>query len=212
MSTMNKKRNKYSEITKKVIIFFKRLKKDFKFIWRIVDFINERILYLLYVPQISKELERLRDPYVVKECYLARLLTEKDLDLLVEFFESLDKASFAYFQPHGFNPNSLKEILNNRAVLTLAIFKGDRIIGYFFARLFCNKKAFIGRIIYPDFRGEGLGMEMLYILHKIIGNIGFEGYATISEKNFASLKTYQKLSEAYVIDRLKNGELLVRFC
>lgn len=186
------------------------LKRKMPFLWRIVEHANHLLLGMLY----SRKLRKARDSYSdmgERHGLNCRMLAPDDTGRLHAFLSGLDEEEFAFFKPHPFTRRALRKVLGKNLYLPLGVFDGESLAGYFFLRLFFNRKAFIGLIVRPEFQGKGIGTGMIRILLDLSEEIGFVTYSTISLKNEASFKSHDKNGNMSVVKKLDDGYVLVKF-
>jgi len=186
------------------------IKHHFSVIWSLIDFANRTILNLFYrkkIKLVKKQYSELCNIGV----FSFKLLTSDDVDSLKKLFLSMNKEYLKYFKPHKTDRKSLSKIINNKSFIPLGFFYKEELIGYFFLRLFCNKRAFIGRLVSEKYKGKGIAKKMAEILYQISDIIGFNVYSTISKNNIASLKSHASVREYTIIKKLPNDYLLIKF-
>ena len=193
----------------KVLIF---IKHNFSFLWNIIEFFNSFLLQLLYGTQISSTVSKFKDYYNINQNYSIKILGKSNLEELNDFLVTLDNDSFQYFKPHNMDKKSLKVVLNKNSMLKFGFYdKEKNLIGYFILRMFFNKKCFIGRLVHPNFRGQGIAKEMSKILYCISKELGFNVYSTISKDNVASLNSHKKVNNYTIEKELEKDFYLIKF-
>ena len=193
----------------KILIF---IKHNFSFLWKIIEFINSFLLQFLYKKRIQNVLHTFKDYNKIDENYKVKILNIDDLDTLFKFITTLYNDSFKYFNPHLMDKKSLKKVLENYSMLKFGFYdKENNLVGYFILRLFFNKKCFIGRLVHPDFRGQGIAKKMAKILYCVSKQLDFNVYSTISKNNIASLKSHHKINNYTIEKEFDNGFYLIRF-
>lgn len=186
------------------------LKHNCPWIWAAIEKINNGFLALLLGKRIAAVRAHLATPLTFADGYI-RLLKDDDTDALVEFLKQVSQDELPFFRPHGFDRASIKAVLNSIGYLPVGFFVGDKMAGYFMMRLFCSKKAFIGRYISGEFRGKGLGGRMALVLYDIGEALRFDVFSTISRDNISSMKSHESMGRMIVVKEMPNNYLLVRF-
>lgn len=143
--------------------------------------------------------------------YDIRLLHNKDMKNLHEFFEAQDEKQFEYFHPHKFDIKTLNRLYNNASFPMFGVFEGKKNVGYFFLRCFINKKCFIGRFINIEHQGKGLGKVIGKMLYSIAWNSKFRVFSTISINNSASFNSHKSNKKLIVRKKLGNNFYLIEF-
>jgi hypothetical protein len=175
--------------------FFYFIKNKFHFIWNIISHINSLLFYFLY-PKIKLKV----DSYfkckefinLIKDKNIRiKVLGINDLASLLSLLQKKENQS-KFFQPFSFSVKKISEILSLPSFINIGLFKDEAMIGYFFLRLFINKKAFLGLMIDSNFRGKGFSNIMLKILYDISNNINFKLYSTIWKDNLNSYNVHNK--------------------
>ncbi len=186
------------------------IKHNVIIVWRMIELVNSLLVKILYKNRISRVLS-LHSHTIVNDNFVTRPLIAGDVDLLYAMINSLNSDIFKFFKPHKFDKKSIERILKDDSYIKFGYFKKNKIIGYFILRLFVNKKAFIGRLVHPEYQGKGLSKEMAKILYCVAKLINFKVYSTISKKNLASLKSHKSLNDFKVIKELNDSYILIQF-
>ena len=138
----------------KILIF---IKHNFSFLWKMIELFNSFLLYLMYSRKIKSAVSKLENYYKINENFKVKMLNKNDLDILFSFLGTLDSNNFQYFKPHKMDKESIHKVLKKDSMLKFGFYdRENKLIGYFILRLFFNKKCFIGRLVHPDFRGQGI--------------------------------------------------------
>jgi len=116
-----------------------------------------------------------------------------------------------FFNPHNFDPDSLRRQFKRNSFLMMGVFNDRTIVGYFFLRFFSNKKCFVGRIIEKSSRGLGIGQVMNKIMYHVAWRMNFKCLSTISRKNILVMKSHRKNTSISIIKELADDYLLVEF-
>jgi len=191
----------------KLLLF---IKQNLKFLWAVIDSINNAIYGLLFDKTMKRSLNAISNnvdisPYTFKE------LKASDTNDLYELIKNQKESDLNYFQPHGFDHDSIRGKLKQKAFLMMGIYFEQQLIGYFFLRFFVNKKCFVGRLIDADYRGKGVGLLMNKIMYGIAWNMKFRCLSTISKSNHFIMKAHKKNTTMVVLKELNNNFLLVEF-
>lgn len=195
------------EVITKILLY---IKHNLRFIWGIIDRVNSWLFNMFYGRRMEKVLpgvfsEFTAPPYVFKK------LHTHDAEVLFNLINSQGKSDLEYFRPHGFDINSIRRQFGNRAFLMMGAFDRDRLAGYFFLRLFANRKCFVGRLIDKEYRGKGIGLVMNNIMYETAWRMKFRCMSTISRNNAAVMKAHAKNPTMIVLKELHNDYLLVEF-
>lgn len=186
------------------------LKHHCPWLWAGIEKINNWFLSVFYGKRIAAVRAQLALPKPFAEGYI-RLITTDDTDRLTEFLKQVTKDELAFFSPHKFDRGSVHNVLGSLGYLPVGFFMGDKIVGYFMMRLFCTRKAFIGRYLSIDFRRTGLGGQMGTVLYDIGEDLNFDVYSTISRDNSSSLKSHEAMGRMTIEKGMPNNYLLVKF-
>ena len=189
-----------------ILIF---IKHHFGFLWKIIEVINDRLFSILNSSRIKKTV-----PDVIREFSKnkkVKVLSISDVDDLHKLINSQKSEDLKYFQPHGFDIDSLKKQAAKRSFLMMGIYEGDKLTGYFFLRFFFNGKCFVGRLIDKEHRGKGLGNIMNDIMYNIAWRMNFRCLSTISKHNKAVVGAHKKNSHMKILKELPDDYLLVEF-
>ncbi len=150
-------------------------------------------------------------PYQRPPLSKAWLKGEADLEALHDLIERQGKVRLEYFQPHGFDHESLKRMYANSAFLMFGTFHKQQLIGYFFLRCFWNRKCFVGRLIDQPFERKGIGRIMNQIMYHIAWRSGFRCMTTVSRKNQDIMRSHERNPHAQIVGELANDYLLIEF-
>lgn len=191
----------------KVLIY---IKHHLGFLWRIVEWVNGSIFFLLFNSKMQKVLQEVISEFI-SHPIAYRVLIESDAQELANLINSQEAEDLKYFNPHGFDKVSLRKQFKNPAFLMLGSFDGNILIGYFFLRFFANKKCFVGRIIDRPYRGIGIGAVMNRIMYETAWRMGFRCLSTISKNNQLVISAHAKNPSMKVLSELPEDYLLVEF-
>lgn len=193
-----------------MIRWFLYIKRKFPSAWAFILFVNNIIFNFLFASRIKINGIKVLNNYK-NEKYTYRFLTLKDLYLLREFLQAQDQNQFTYFNPHKFDKQTLKNLLENSSSFLFGVFNQNKLIGYFFLRCYINKKCFIGRIVDKDYQGQGIAKKMSKILYHIAWSSNFRIFSTISKYNISSLKSHQAINNYKIIKELDNDYYLIEY-
>ncbi len=186
------------------------IKHHLTFIWRIVELINSILVRILWSHKFRK-IPIICGVLSVGTKYNYRILELGDIESLHYLLNNQNKDYLNYFSPHKTDLKTLKKIVKNYNYLTFGCFDGDKLVGYFFLRLFFTRRAFIGRLVDENYQGKGIAKQMSKLLYAVADEIDFPIYSTISKKNIGSLKSHQSVRKYTVVKELKDNYLLIKF-
>jgi RimJ/RimL family protein N-acetyltransferase len=186
------------------------IKHNLRFIWSIIEWINDRIFSILYGSELEKVQPEAFKKFTLPP-YSSRQLRIDDTDALFRFIQDQDKSDLKYFNAHRFDLISIKKQFKRRSFLPMGIFDGEKLAGYFFLRFFANRKCFVGRFIDKKFRGRGIGNLMNDIMYETAWAMGFRCMSTISKNNTSVMKAHSKNHRMIILRNLKNDYMLVEF-
>jgi GNAT superfamily N-acetyltransferase len=187
------------------------IKHHVEILWKFLEFLNRLVLSARFGKQLKAVKKKYSRVTGISKHFQFRLLNSNDLDCLHDFLNSLGKNDLTFFAPHRFDKKTLARVLKTSIYIPLGWFSQDRLIGYFFLRLFANKKSFTGRVVAADFQGRGIGKDMVRVLYRIADEIGFDVFGTASKDNLASLRSHKSVSDFEVIKELPNNYMLIKF-
>jgi RimJ/RimL family protein N-acetyltransferase len=96
-----------------------------------------------------------------------RRLRKSDAEALKRFNRELTPPSRRWFLPHPYDDNTVTKALQRSEQgrdLTLGLFDGSRIVGYFFLWYFDRPVPLLGIGLVDDFHGRGLARPMMNLL------------------------------------------------
>jgi len=191
----------------KLLIF---IKHHLSFIWNIIEKLNNFCFYLIFKKRMLDAGKKVfkQEP---SSKYNYRLLNSNDAEALTSLISHQSKEDVRYFNPHGFDIESIRKQFSNHSFLMMGSFDGDKLIGYFFLRFFVNKKCFVGRLIDKDYRGKGIGVVMNNFMYKIAWTMNFRCLSTISKNNKAVMHAHSRNKSMVILKNLSNDYLLVEF-
>lgn len=97
----------------------------------------------------------------------ARRLKQHDRKALQDFNRSLKPETERWFRAHKYDDQTVARILARSEAgddLTLGLFDGNRIAGYFFLWYFKQPVPLLGIGLQDDYQGRGLGVQMMELL------------------------------------------------
>jgi len=134
----------------------------------------------------------------------ARRLTQADAKTLQTFNDELSDESREKFLPHVYDDETVGKILARSEAgddLTLGVFDGERIVGYFFLWYANQRVPLLGIGLLDEFHRQGLGQQMMGILIDAAKANGREGIElTTMQHNDAAFALYQKVGFKYFKD------------
>ena len=191
----------------RILIF---IKHHLQFLWKLIELANSYVFHLLFGRRMRDVAERITRETPGDE-FIYRELNPSDIDSLHTLLDSQLQDDLRYFNPHGFDRNSLASQMKNRAFLMMGAFDKDKLIGYFFLRFFANRKCFVGRLIDKNYRGKGVGRTMNRIMYGIAWQINFRCLSTVSTNNKSVMKAHAGNTNMKILKKLDNDYLLVEF-
>lgn len=186
------------------------IKHNLRFVWLIIECINDRIFYAIYVSELERILPEVLATFTLAP-YTCRRLVADDAVTLFEMIGRQVPSDLEYFNAHGFDLLSIRKQLRRRSFLPMGVFKDDILTGYFFLRFFANRKCFVGRLIDREFRGKGIGNLMNDIMYETAWTMGFRCMSTISRNNISVMKAHSKNQRIRILRNLQNDYMLVEF-
>lgn len=186
------------------------IKHHFKFIWQAIEWLNAVLFKLFNGHRFNQGLISVINQYSLPG-FTFRQLKETDLTELHNLISSQAPARLAYFKPHGFDLISLRQAFRNQAFIMMGAFEGQKLVGYFFLRCFCNRKCFVGRLIDEPYEGRGIGRVMNSIMYNTGWKAGFRVLSTISRNNKWVMKSHANNSTMVILKELDNDFLFVEF-
>ena len=191
----------------RILIF---IKHNLRFLWELIEQANSFMFSLLYGRRVRQTTDRIISE-IPGDSYIYRKLNPSDIDSLHDLLTSQPQDDLRYFNPHGFDKNSLEDRMKNRAFLMMGAFDDDKLIGYFFLRFFANRKCFVGRLIDRKYRGKGVGRTMNRIMYDIAWEMNFRCLSTVSTNNHLVMKAHAGNPNMKILKKLDNDYLLVEF-
>ena len=186
------------------------IKHRLPWLWAVVDWVNARLFSLLHGRKMSAQVDQAFAEFRLDGFEFATL-GKADLPQLGSLLHRQGEKRLRYFQPHGFDRESLARMMQNPAFLMFGAFHGETVVGYFFLRCFWNRKCFVGRLIDEPYEGQGIGRVMNQIMYHIAWRSGFRCMTTISRDNRAIIRSHGNNPHARILGELDNGYIWVEF-
>lgn len=186
------------------------IKHHLTFIWSIVEWCNSMLFYVLYGKRLNNTVKNI-GTLSNRPDLVFRSIEANDLKGLETFFSEQPKEAFKFFNPHGFDLESLRKINRNKAFLMIGCYKDNVLAGYCFLRFFANKQAFRGKIVDPRFQGQGIAKEMGRLTTEICRKMEFRLFATISKDNVKSIASSKAVNDVKIVKELPDGYYYVEY-
>ena len=146
-----------------------------------------------------------------------RPLTENDVPLFIDFFESLSLQSHTFFNPHGSDAESLEDILKEiprnpkvrRFMLSLVENGQESMIGYVFFWDWHKKVPWFGIGLRDAYHGQGLGTRMMNFAIDFARQHGKGGILLTTAKTNIRAQGLYKKSGYILIGDAPDGEYLM---
>ncbi len=140
-----------------------------------------------------------------------RPLETSDIEAMSDFLAGLEDTHLKFFHPHGFDVQSLREVIISPAFLTYGLFLEGELVAYALLKLTPVGSAFIGRLVSPELNDLGIGRYLALYLYWQAQEVGVTPLSTISKSNMASLRSHEAAGDFKVVKELPNDFLLIRF-
>ena len=186
------------------------IKHNLGFIWIIIERVNDLLFYLLYHKRLDKVAREVFKE-IQHHSVVFRRISIAESASLYELIRNQPASDLTYFKPHSFEFKSIVRQTRKPSFLMMGAFINDSLVGYFFLRLFVNRKCFVGRLIDKNYRGHGIGVTMNRIMYEIAWRMKFRCLSTISRNNHAVIKAHSGNRYMSVLKELKDDYLLVEF-
>ncbi len=186
------------------------VKHNLGFIWTVIESVNNFLFSLLYnkrLHRVSREVfkEIQHPPIIYRKISIAESVE------LYEMIKNQPLSDLIFFKPHSFELDSIATQTRKSSFLMMGAFSDDNLVGYFFLRMFVNRRCFVGRLIDKDYRGQGIGLIMNRIMYEIAWRMKFRCLSTISRNNHAVMRAHSGNRHMVVLKELKDDYLLVEF-
>ena len=183
-------------------------------LWDSIETLNSTLFLMKY----GKKLNGVEDEEIIAfekilqgrgDSYEIRRMRDVFASDLVRFFENQPQEAFRFFNPHGFDQQSIHKLQRNKAFLGYVIIdlNSSQIAAYGFNRSYFHGKGFRGRMVDINYRGKGLGTMMNRLLNAIGFSIGLRLFETVSKDNVASYKSAVSASQFKIVEELPHNEL-----
>ena len=179
-------------------------------VWRSIDALNAVLFRILHGDRLHQEAERCFREFTL-DGYRFRALTAADLSGLADLLARQQPGRLDYFEPHGFDRQSLERVARSPSFLMFGVFSGELTVGYFFLRCFWNRKCFVGRLIDEPYERKGIGRVMNQILYNTAWRSKFRCLTTVSKNNALVMRSHANNPTFRVLKELPNDYLFVEF-
>jgi hypothetical protein len=186
------------------------IKHNLQFLWQIIDNFNGLLFQMLFGKKIRTEINNATQNFTL-DIFNFKTLVSNDLPALASLLSKQKEGRLAYFKPHGYDIKALHRAFKNPAFIMMGAFEGQKLVGYFFLRCFCNKKCFVGRLIDEPYEGRGIGRVMNDIMYNAGWDAGFRVLSTISKNNKWVMRSHASNKTMVVLKELDNDFLFVEF-
>ena len=171
-------------------------------IWDGVEAVNAA----LFTAKVQGKMSRLKDACVSE----ARIVGVEDAERLAEFFARQPKESFRWFQPHGFDVETLRKLLRRKSYIMYVMDENDgEIVGYAFLRCFFNGKCFLGKMVDAEHQGKGICTKLCAVGMEIADALGLRMFESINRENVGSMRASEKACDVVVVRELEGGDVLI---
>lgn len=184
------------------------IKHRLPFFWHWIEQVNSLLFRTLHRRRIMINARACLGHYQL-DGFSFRLLTPEDSAEVSAFLSRQPAARMKFFNPHGFDSQSVKRRAKDPAFIMFGTFCDGALVGYFFLRCFWNRKSFIGRAIDQDWERQGIGRVMNQILYNTAWESGFKCLTTISKHNHSVIRSHTNNPSSQVIGDLANNYMLV---
>lgn len=184
------------------------IKERCYFLWIILEKFNSSLFYRKHK---SKLLELNTILTSINSKFIFKTASESDINGMVNFFKMQPTSAFEFFNPHGFDYNSIKRVVENKSFLTFLVLDKDVIVGYFFLRCYANGKCFRGKIVHKDWQGKGIAKLMGIAMTKVSEHLNLRMFGSISPENYASMASAKASNDIKIHKTLDNGYYYIEF-
>ncbi len=180
-------------------------------LWRMVESVNSLLTGLRYGSVRAHAADQAARMDAERADGLRRTpVTAADAEALSRFLNGLGEERARHFDPHPFDPATLRRMAGSRAFVMWKVTDSrGEIVGYNFLRCFCNGVAFHGLAVGARAAGRGLGTSMWTLGARTAAAAGMKMRATISEANIPSLRSCRRGTDCRIAGHLDGGYLLV---
>lgn len=138
-----------------------------------------------------------------------RMADVNDAGPLEGFFARQPEESYKWFRPHGFDEETLRDLLRRKSYIIYVVEEKDEIIGYAFLRCFFNGKCFLGKMVDVNHQGKGVCTKLCVVGMNMVETLGWRMFESINKENIGSMKASQKACDVIVVEELNGGDLLI---
>lgn len=180
-------------------------------LWRMVESVNSLLTRLRFGQLRTHASDEAAKMDAERDDGLRRtLVTEADAAALSRFLNGLGQERARHFDPHPFDPKTLRRMARSRSFVMWKVtdHRGE-IVGYNFLRCFFNGVTFHGLAVGAETAGRGLGTSMWALGARTAAAAGMRMRATISETNLPSLRSCRRGTDCHIAGHLDGGYLLV---
>ena len=171
-------------------------------IWDGVEAVNAA----LFMAKVQGRMSRLKDACDGG----ARIVGVEDAERLAGFFARQPKESFRWFQPHGFDVETLRKLLRRKSYIMYVMEENDgEIVGYAFLRCFFNGKCFLGKMVDAEYQGKGICTKLCAVGMEIADALGLRMFESINRENVGSMRASEKACDVVVVRELEGGDVLI---
>ncbi len=186
------------------------IKHNLGFIWSIIESMNNILFCLLYKKRLDRITQQVFEE-IQQYPIIYRKISIAESGKLYELVKNQPPSDLTYFKPHSFELDSISKQTRKSSFLMMGAFSNDILVGYFFLRMFVNRKCFVGRLIDQNYRGHGIGLIMNRIMYETAWRMKFRCLSTISRKNHSIMRAHSGNRNMVVLKELKDDYLLVEF-
>lgn len=176
-------------------------------IWQWLESINSMLFHVRYHRAVRQEI---CDGQMTAAPFRMLPISEVPTEELVAFFARQPEEAFRWFRPHGFDPQSIRQLQRNHAFLAFVLKEQHDIVGYFFLRCSAGGSCYLGRMVDYRHYGKGIATQMNRISIQMSEAIHLKSYQTISPENLSSLGSTKRAYRLQLIETLPNGDQLYR--
>jgi GNAT superfamily N-acetyltransferase len=188
------------------------LKHHFPVFFRSLEALAHQFVRLRFGRRIAAaEVQALTEGTVSGRAAQMRALGTQDLSTLHGFLHALPEDWLTYFRPHDFDRDALSRVLRSKGFLCYGLFVEENLVAYALLKVAPTGSAFRGRLVAPDYAGQGLGKFLARFLNWQASLSGLRPRSTISRKNHASLKSLEAAAGYRVIGELPNDYIMIEF-
>jgi len=192
-----------------MIRLLKSIKLRYPQIWHVIEILNGLIISLLWNDKYWRSVDAITS-YETSNGITFKKCKSKDVSTLYSTLKAISEDDKRYFMPFDFNEKSLRNIISTVTYQVYLAYEGESVCGFFFLRLFFNKKCFLGFWVMSNHRGRGIGKDMIRAMEKASDILGFSLMSTVNPDNTASLRAHFSAAPFYIVETLPNGDVVLR--